>query len=135
MLGVEVAARRRPGLVDQGDRYAVIGIHAPTVLVEGVTEGSRELQEHERQVVLAAGTVPGPGAGAIFHHDVVGEVVEGRCVVSATGRVECGLSAVKVVPSGLRCKSASVASGFMMMLRGGGDSPWVPAKSRSPGVV
>jgi hypothetical protein len=28
------------------------------------------------------------------------------------------------VPSGLRCKSASVASGFMMMLRGGGDSPW-----------
>jgi hypothetical protein len=132
VLGVEVAARRRPGLVDQGDRYAVIGIHAPAVLVEGVTEGSRELQEHERQVVLAAGTVPGPGAGAIFHHDVVGEVVEGRCVVSATGRVEYGLSAVKVgmvvilpprlseVPSRLRSARLPNASPALTIRRIGG---------------
>ena len=60
-----VAARRRPGFVDQRDGYAVVGIHAPAVLVEGVTEGSRKLQEHKRQVVIPAGTVQGPGAGAI----------------------------------------------------------------------
>jgi hypothetical protein len=33
---------------------------------------------------------------AVFHLDVVGEVVERRRVVSAAGRVEYGLSAVKV---------------------------------------
>ena len=78
-----VAARRRPGLVDQADGHAVIGVDATAVLMKGAIEGRRELHEHERQVVLAAGTVPGPGAGAIFYRDVVGEVVEGRCVVSA----------------------------------------------------
>ena len=56
------------------------------------TPGPRDTSIRADVPVLAELT----GAGAIFHHDVVGEVVEGRCVVSATGRVEYGLSAVKV---------------------------------------
>ena len=50
-------------------------------------------------------------------------VIIGRPAVAIERRIFEPSQAAQV-PSGLRCKSASVASGFMMMLRGGGDSPW-----------
>ena len=59
-----VAVGRCCGLVDQADDRALVGVDATAVLVEGATERRRELREHERQVVLAAGAVPGPGARA-----------------------------------------------------------------------
>ena len=64
-----------------------------TVLVKGVAEEPRELHEHERHVVLAAGAVPGPGARAIFHQDIVRvEVETGR--VTFPNRIEYGLGAI-----------------------------------------
>ena len=60
-----VAARGGSGLVDQRDSHAVIGIDAPAVLVEGLAQRGRKLQQQQRQVVLPAGAVPGPGPGAV----------------------------------------------------------------------
>lgn len=61
-----VAARGGSGLVDQRDSHAVIGIDAPAVLVDGLAQRGRKLQQQQqRQVVLPAGAVPGPGPGAV----------------------------------------------------------------------
>ena len=62
-----VAAGRCSGLMDQADGHAVIGVNATAVLVKDVTEGRRELYDHERNVVVAAGAVPGPGARPFSH--------------------------------------------------------------------
>jgi hypothetical protein len=91
-----VATGRRSGLVDQADGHAVIGVDAMAVLVKGVAEESRELHEHERHVVLAAGAVPGPGARAIFHQDIVRVEVETGCVVTFPNRIEYGLGTIEV---------------------------------------
>src|SRR4029077_1435029 len=83
-------------LVDQADGHAVIGVEATAVLMKGAIEGRRELREHERQVVLAAGAVPGPGARAIYIRDIVGVEVESGCVVTFPDRIEYGLGAIEV---------------------------------------
>ena len=66
--------------MDEADGHAVVGVGATAVLVKGATEGRPELHEHEQQVILAASVVPGPGARAIFHLDIVGPKVD-------TGRI------------------------------------------------
>jgi hypothetical protein len=91
-----VATGRLSGLVDQGDGHAVIGVDATAVLVKGATERRPELHEHERQVVLAAGAVPGSGAWAIFLRDIRGEEVESGCVIALQDRIEYGLGTVEV---------------------------------------
>jgi hypothetical protein len=62
-----IATGRCSGLADQGNGHAVIGVNATAVLVKDVTEGRRELYDHERNVVVAAGAVPGPGARPFSH--------------------------------------------------------------------
>jgi hypothetical protein len=91
-----VATGRCSGLVNQADGHAVIGVDAAAVLVKGAIEGRRELHEHERQVVLAADAVPGPGARAIFIRDIVGVEVETGCVVTFPDRIEYGLARSKL---------------------------------------
>ena len=91
-----VATGRCSGLVDQADSHAVIGVDATAVLVEGAIEGRPELHEHERQVVLPAGAVPGLGARAIFPRDIVRVEVEIGPVVTLPDRIECGLGAIEL---------------------------------------
>src|SRR5580704_5898088 len=74
----------------------VIGVDATAVLVKGATERRPELHEHERQVVLAAGAVPGSSARAIFPRDIPGEEVESGCVITLPDRIEYGLGTVEL---------------------------------------
>ena len=91
-----VAAGRCSGLVDEADGRTVIGVDTPAVLVKAAAEEPRELREHERQVVLAAGAVPGPGARAIFKYDIVRVEVEIGPVVTLPDRIEYDLGAIEV---------------------------------------
>ena len=91
-----VAAGRCSGLVDEADGRAVIGVDTTAVLVKGAAEEPRELREHERQVVLAAGAVPGSGTRAIFQYDIVRVEVEIGPVVTLPDRIEYDLGAMKL---------------------------------------